>query len=214
MRSKRRQREKTNIPMLMAGVLLCLTLFSTYLTSNLYARYTTSSEQSDSARVITFGQVTLTESGDFGDDGTMMIIPGVDLEKKAVVNFTGSEASVYIFLKIELEAGAANWTRSGDTFYLKNGEKELMRWSVDSGAETDDWSLLDGSEYVYYLELEPNQILNDKNIILNDALYVSDEITRSEIEVMSDISILFQAAAVQSGGFADAETAWQSISGK
>ena len=36
---------------------------------------------SDSARVITFGDLTLTETGDFYEEGKLMIIPGVDLKK-------------------------------------------------------------------------------------------------------------------------------------
>lgn len=47
-------RRKRNIPMTIAGVLLCLTLVSVWLMSGLYARYTTSDSASDSARVAAF----------------------------------------------------------------------------------------------------------------------------------------------------------------
>ncbi len=43
--------EKLNIALLAAAVLLCLTLFTTHLVGGLYARYTTSAESSDGARV-------------------------------------------------------------------------------------------------------------------------------------------------------------------
>lgn len=45
---------KVNIPMCAALILLCLVLVSSHLTSGLYARYTSSSTGSDSARVAKF----------------------------------------------------------------------------------------------------------------------------------------------------------------
>lgn len=42
---------KVNIPMCLAGILLCLTLFSMHFSGGLYARYTTSGTVADSARV-------------------------------------------------------------------------------------------------------------------------------------------------------------------
>lgn len=49
---------KVNIPMCVALVLLCLVLVSAHLTSGLFARYTSSSTGSDSARVAKFEVVT------------------------------------------------------------------------------------------------------------------------------------------------------------
>lgn len=54
-----------NIPIRVAGVLLCLTLFSTYLVTGLFARYTAGAQSSDNARVAKFsiqGSCNLTES--------------------------------------------------------------------------------------------------------------------------------------------------------
>lgn len=45
---------KVNIPMCLACVLLCLTLISMHLTGGLFARYTTTAQASDSARVAKF----------------------------------------------------------------------------------------------------------------------------------------------------------------
>ncbi len=47
-------KSQKNIPMRIAAVLLCLTLFSTYLVTGLFARYTTSAQGSDHARVAKF----------------------------------------------------------------------------------------------------------------------------------------------------------------
>ena len=57
---------KLNIPMCAALVLLLLTMVSIHLTSGLYARYTTTSSGSDSARVAKFDVV-----GEFGEDITL-----------------------------------------------------------------------------------------------------------------------------------------------
>jgi len=56
---KRKNNEKPpvqwgSVMIRIAGVLLCLTLFSFYLTAGLYARYGTGSESGDSARVAAF----------------------------------------------------------------------------------------------------------------------------------------------------------------
>lgn len=53
---------KINIPMALACVLLCLTLITTHMTGGLFARYTTTAQASDSARVAKF-QVAGTENG-------------------------------------------------------------------------------------------------------------------------------------------------------
>lgn len=49
-----KNKHKINIPLFLAGVLFCLTLISFNLTSNLYAKYSTSATGSDSARVAKF----------------------------------------------------------------------------------------------------------------------------------------------------------------
>ena len=83
-----------------AAGLFILTIISIYLLSGLFARYVSSDQGSDSARVATFGNLTLTETGDF--DGTDskkgMIIPGVPLTKNATVTFTGSEMATVVFV--------------------------------------------------------------------------------------------------------------------
>ena len=76
------KKAKLNIPMCVACVLFCLTLFSFHLCGGLYARYTARGSASDSARVIKFGELTLTETGDFFQPGKLLIIPGVDLTKR------------------------------------------------------------------------------------------------------------------------------------
>lgn len=200
---------KINIPMCLAGILLCLTLISVYMTSGLYAKYTVKEAGGDSARVIRFGDIRLTESGDFQPDHPGMIVPGVKLTKKAVVDFAGSESATYVFVKIVPSAG---WqSPDGRSFSFVGSGKTLMEWSVD-----DSWTYLktDEDAYIYYCELSPNTPLSEIDIIADGLVTVSEQITRKDIVRMTGISIDISAAVVQSGGFDGAAAAWDSIRGK
>lgn len=204
-----RRRSKLNIPMFIASLLLCLTLFSFHLTSGLYAKYTTVSSGSDSGRVAAFGNITLTESGDFYETNKLMIIPGVDLVKKAVVDFTPCEMSVYVFVEIT----APSWDTSDNrSFSLYSGSKPLMSWSVGA-----DWDYVTGADgtyvYCYKNELAPNTAVSGCDIIANGgAVSVSEYITESDLSTLGDVEISLRAAAVQSGGFDSPSAAWTSIS--
>lgn len=201
---------KVNIPMCVAAILFCLTLFSAHLTSGLYAKYITTESGSDAARVITFGDLTLSETGDFYEEHKLMIIPGVDLTKKATVDFSGSEAETYVF--VEVEASAEWQTTDNKTFYIVHNGKNAMQWSIAEG-----WTLLASKNgaYVYYRKLAPNSTLVGVDIIAeNGRIAVSELITKSEIESMTGISIKLRAAVVQSGGFENPEAAWNSVAAK
>ena len=208
----KRTKAKMNIPMCAACVLFCLTLFSFYFTGGLFARYTTNNAGSDSARVIKFGDISITEEGDFvSNDGknTFMIIPGVDLKKDVELSFTGSEAATYVFVTIAPKNQTAE---DNYTFTYKIGESVMLQWSIDASwkfhAETD-------GTYVYYRTLEPNESITDADVIAGDGkITVSKSITKSEIKNMTDISIKLRAAAVQAGGFKNVTEAWNSISAK
>lgn len=54
MAQQRRARAHMNIPICLAGILLCLTMFSIYVASNLFARYQTTASAEDDARVAKF----------------------------------------------------------------------------------------------------------------------------------------------------------------
>lgn len=204
-----RRKAKLNIPLTIGLVVLCLTLLSVHFTGGMYAKYLNSVSEDDSARVIFFGDVTLTESGDFYEANKLMIIPGVDLTKKAVVNFKGSEASTYIFIEVI----AKGWIAIDKfSFVVTSGGKMLMQWSV-----MNDWNYLkkEDDTYVFYRELMPNTVIENADIIAdNGKISVSEFITKSEIATMNDISIKLRATAVQSGGFASPEAAWDSVAAK
>ena len=205
----RHHKTKMNIPMCLAAILLCLTLISIHLTSGLYAKYISSASGNDSARVIKFGELTLTEEGDFYEGNKLMIIPGVALTKKATVSFSGSESATYVFVEIT----PSKWsTTDNKTFSLMSNGKTAMQWNVAEG-----WLFLksDNGTYIYYRELTPNTELIATDIIAeNGKIAVSNQITKSEIQVMTGISIKLRATVVQSGGFENPEAAWYSVAAK
>lgn len=205
----RHHKTKMNIPMCLAAILLCLTLISIHLTSGLYAKYISSASGNDSARVIKFGELTLTEEGDFYEGNKLMIIPGVALTKKATVSFSGSESATYVFVEIT----PSKWsTTDNKTFSLMSNGKTAMQWNVAEG-----WLFLksDNGTYIYYRELTPNTELIATDIIAeNGKITVSNQITKSEIQVMTGISIKLRAIVVQSGGFENPEAAWNSVAVK
>lgn len=205
-----RKTAKVNTPVCAACVLLCLTLISVYFTCGLFAKYTAADEKGDSARVISFGDITITESGDFAADGHSLIIPGVNLMKKAVLSFDGSEAAVCVFVKITL---SPHWeTADNKCFTVSDGEKTLMSWSVAQG-----WEYLcadSNGAHIYYRELTPNTSLSADIIAENGLITVSEQITKSELLTMNGIFIRLSAAAVQSGGFESPAAAWESVASK
>lgn len=208
--AKHTKTAKVNIPMCIASVLFCLTLISIHLTSGLYAKYISSASGSGSARVIAFGDLTLTETGNFYEDNKLMIIPGVDLTKKAVVDFAGSEAATYVF--VEVKPSAWQVASDNESFSITLNSKTAMQWSI-----ADGWMFLKSANgtYVYYRELAPNTVLDDADIIAEDGkITVSDQITKNEIASMTGISIKLRATVVQSGGFESPEAAWNSVAAK
>ena len=197
------RKPKMNIAMCVAGVLFCLTMVSTYMVSGLFARYSSTGTGSDSARVMKFGKITIEETGDFvGNTKNMMIIPGVDLEKKAVVNFDGSEAATYVFVEVDL---AGNWTYAEPGTFLYG---TLMDWAV-----ADGWHYVRGSKYVFYRELAPNTTLSVP-IIKENKVHVSENITKETIQTFDGMTITFRASVVQSNGFAGVSDAWASLESK
>lgn len=204
----RPNKARVNIPMCCACILLCLTLFSFHLCGGLYAKYTASGQGSDSARVIKFSNITITETGDFYEANKLMIIPGVDIKKEAKVNFKGSEAATYVFVKVT-QTAAWSVEPGNKAFSLSASGKELMSWQI-----ADGWDYLADTQYVYYRTLEPNQQLNDVDIIKDGKINVSADITKGELGALGDVAIGLRATVVQATGFENAAAAWASVSAK
>ena len=203
---------RPNIALRLAAVLLMLVCISIWMLNGLFAKYRTSDEGSDSARVIKFGNITLTESGDFGTGGgTAYLIPGVDLKKDVLVKFTGSESATYVFVEVELPA---HWS-SGDNVIF-SAFSERVQWSVAT-----DWRYLKlqdkpTTKFVYYCEVPPNTELS-KHFIKDGKITVAPTLTKKDMETIAGLpealQINLRAVVVQSNGFASPEAAWASVAG-
>lgn len=174
--------------------LLYLAVATFALTGVTFSRYVASAHSQDEARVITFGDLTVTDSG------SVQVQPGVPAEKDLTVHFDGSEAATYVFVELK----GSDWTLGADGIY--HDATGLMTWRV-----ADGWTHL--RDNVYYRELAPNTAL-DAGLIAGGAVNVSEDMTRTELEKLSKaLHIRVQASAVQREGGDTAETAWARVNG-
>lgn len=175
--------------------LLYLAVATFALTGVTFSRYVASAHSQDEGRVITFGDLTVTDSG------SVQVQPGVAAEKDLTVRFEGSEAATYVFVALE----GSDWTRGADGIY--HDAAGLMTWRV-----ADGWTHL--QDNVYYRELEPNTAL-DAGLIAGGTVDVSENMTRTELEKLSKaLSIRVRAAAVQREGGDTAQIAWERLGGR
>ena len=194
-----------------AAGLFILTMITIYLLGGLFARYVSSGQGSDSARVATFGELTLTETGDF--DGTEnkkgMIIPGVPITKDATVTFTGSEMATVVF--VEVIVPEDTWETADNRVFSYGG----LSWTVASGWEYLDSDQYAGNDrYVFYKKLEPNTELNNEKIVKDGEISVSEEIIKAAIAGLANGDLTFRASVIQTGGFKTVGEAWAATAAK
>lgn len=174
--------------------LLYLAVATFALTGVTFSRYVASAHSQDEGRVITFGDLTVTDSG------SAQVQPGVAAKKDLTVHFDGSEAAVYVFAEVQ-----DGWTLGADGIY--HDAAGLMTWRV-----ADGWTHL--QDNVYYRELAPNTVL-DAGLIDGGTVDVSENMTRTELEKLSKaLSIRVKAAAVQREGGDTAQIAWKRLGGR
>ena len=173
--------------------LLYLAVATFALTGVTFSRYVASAHSQDEGRVITFGDLTVTDSG------SAQVQPGVAAKKDLTVRFEGSEAAVYVFAEVQ-----DGWTLGADGIY--HDAAGLMSWRV-----ADGWTHL--QDNVYYRELAPNTVL-DAGLIAGGTVDVSEDMTRTQLQAAAGtLHIRVQAAAVQREGGDTAETAWARVNG-
>ena len=174
--------------------LLYLAVATFALTGVTFSRYVASAHSQDEGRVITFGDLTVTDSG------SVQVQPGVAAQKDLTVHFDGSEAAVYVFAEVQ-----GGWTLGADNRTYTYGAGSLS-WRV-----ADGWTHL--QDNVYYRALSPNTALT-AGLIDGGAVNVSENMTRTELQALpTTLGIRVQAAAVQREGGDTAETAWARVNG-
>ena len=195
-----------------ALILLSLVMFSTWLMSGLYARYLTSGNAGDGARVATFGEVTITET-----TGTeYMIIPGVNIDKNPNLNFKTGETACYLFLIVNKgnvweEPDSPEYDEykidNNVRKYVLNDSNGKVYWESELLYNEMKYLCEDGTKSVYYKIFEPNSFWATY-IIKSDRIIVSEDLLNSELKSLpSDIKLTFEAYAVQYGDFGGTDEA-------
>lgn len=198
----REKRRRVKLPL--RAYLLYLALMSFLLTGVTFSKYVTRSSGGDSARVVKYGTVDISETVPAGG---WVIVPGVNITKDATVNVSPSEVDNYIFLKVDV----TGWTTTD--YFSFNTPNNMLQWSVPG--EPNEWTYLttSGSSYVYYIYLNTNTELHQK-AITGDKITVNAAITEDYLATYcaeNMIAIDFTAYMVQAGGFASAADAWSAI---
>ena len=219
MEQQTNQNKKAKFRLPFSAVLLYLALIAAALSGVTFSRYVTGTTVSDSARVAMMKELTVTETGGLDQ---RVILPGVNMTKKAVVNFEGSEMACYVFCAIT----ANGWTRAADNFHYTAGTG-ILNWAVDN----TKWTYLqgDGSTSVYYCIVNANTALQADVLADGGKITVSEDITRSQLDTLAasaaPLSIKISATAVQYHGFSEglsagyteadrAKAAWNAVKGK
>lgn len=212
MEQQTNQNKKAKFRLPFSAVLLYLALIAAALSGVTFSRYVTGTTVSDSARVAMMKELTVTETGWLDQ---RVILPGVNMTKKAVVDFEGSEMACYVFCAIT----ANGWTRAADNFHYTAGTG-ILNWAVDN----TKWTYLqgDGGTSVYYCIVNANTALQADVLADGGRITVSENITRSQLDTLAaPLSIKISATAVQYHGFSEghteaerAEAAWNAVKGK
>ncbi len=168
-----RNTPKLNIPLCIASVIFCLTLFSTYFVSGLYARYTSTGQAGSSARVAVF-------SVKGGDALTKPIVaelvPGETVTKTLII---ANNSEVAVDYKIEVKNNTENLPL---IFYVAKDTEEQPT-SVEMQPEilfTDSAAAGKGeSRYTLYIEWESHED-NLENIGKVDQILVTVTATQAD----------------------------------
>lgn len=212
---KTEQRPKFRLPF--SAVLLYLLLIAAAVSGVTFSKYVAGTTVGDTARVAIMRDITVTETGNFAETDKWVITPGVDMIKKAVVNFEGSEMACYVFCEIK----TSGWSRLDEhSFAFSGGGENILGWAVNN-----DWKFLsgNGSEAVYYRIVSANTVLQADVLADGGKITVSENITKTQLGLLpKDMQIKISAAAVQYNGFSEGEymeeqralAAWEAVKNK
>lgn len=187
-----------------SAVLLYLVLIAVALSGVTFSRYMTGTTVGDTARVAIMRDITVTETGNSAETDKWVITPGVDMIKKAVVNFEGSEMACFVFCEIK----TTGWSRMKDNYsfaYSADGEN-ILGWAVNK----KDWTFLpgNGNESVYYRIVKANTVLRADVLADGGKITVSENITKTQLDGLpKDMQIKISATAVQYNGFSGGSAA-------
>lgn len=141
----------------------------------------------------TYGDINITLGETTG--ATYKIIPGVNIDKDPKVTVKKDSEACWLFVKVEEEG----------TFVANK-----VTYSI-----ADGWTKGDGTNIpanVYYRAVDAVTNDTDFAVLKDNKIYVSEELSKSDIQSISDQpKLTFTAYAVQKDGIDDAATAWTKV---
>ncbi len=146
------------------------------------------------ASTFTFGDINITLKETDHQEGPIKIIPGVDIPKDLKVTVTADSVDCWLFVKVE---------QTG-TFV-----PDKVTYAI-----ADGWTKGDGSQIptnVYYREVNTATTDSVFSVLMGDKITVSNELTKADIENITDPTLTFTAYAVQKEGINTAADAWEKI---
>ena len=174
------QKQIRNPAITLAAILLCLVLITTYMTSGLYAKFTTSSSAGDSARVATFAIETDLDHIRLGASDTPLLELGGEDEIESV------DLPFYITSASEVEAQYGVTVKFGSALpdymilTLTNGEKSVSLAANGSKTEfvfSEFGSLAAGGEEVQREDLMLSLSISDLTLVTEETSIPTAELT-------------------------------------
>ena len=147
------------------------------------------------ASTFTFGDINITLTETDHQEGPTKIIPGVDIRKDLRVTVKADSVDCWLFVKVK-KAGT----------FVEN----KVTYSMDDGWTKGDGTRIPGG--FYYREVRGVTADRVFHVLKNDKITVSKELTKEEIQNITDQPTLtFTAYAVQREGIDTAAEAWARI---
>ena len=147
----------------------------------------------------TVGDINITLSETTGN--SYKIIPGVDIAKDPKVTVLSGSEDCWLFVKVEETA----WPTPRET----DGTRKV-KYTIANG-----WTKLTGVEGVndvYYRQVSASTSNTEFSVLANDKVSVSENLTKSEANLITTPKLTFTAYAVQQDGVATAADAWGKVS--
>ena len=201
---------------------ICLCLFTTYLTVDVFARYSSTASGTDNAKTATIGTLQISSLG------SIDITPGLDIKRELMLSRTATATDTAAWIILAVNRGGWQYNSDLNRFYISNNfdnphEVNISDYPIYFDIDTSNYGSDDGTHawkrvgaiegingYVFYAQridagtagALPNSV-NRTNIIKNNTVYVSAEINTDDIDYIQNKAntVSFSAYVVSSYGF-------------
>ena len=89
---------------------------------------------------------------------------------------------------------------------VKDNTQGLITYAI-----ADGWAKLEGYDNIYYREVLANADVKEFSVLAGDKVSYSKDLTNEDMKDKTDVSLTFNAKAMQKDGFADAVSAYNGI---